>query len=239
MRKATAAGDRALGLAALAVASAGLALLWLYGVAPGRGERAVAPAPVGMADGKAANHIAILGTSLTAKGSWVAEFEHELRSCNPEVAVTPLAEPGANSSWGLATLRAQRTDYDIVIVEFSINDASLFHGMPLFLSRERHRAILARIRETGAIAVLATMSPAWGWEAWERPGQASYREMYRDLAREEDVALIDTLPGWSALGDDVRRSLVPDNLHPTPDAMRQVTVPAFLTALRPAVCGGD
>lgn len=239
MGTATAARGKAMGFAALAALGAGVALLSLYGVRPGQGERAVAPAPVTMEKGKTASRIAILGTSLTAKGSWVAELERALSACNPAVAVTPLAKPGANSSWGLAALQSEGAGYDIIIVEFSINDASLFHGMPVFMSRERHRAILALIRETGAVPVLATMSSAWGREAWERPGQASYRDMYRDLAQEEGVALIDTWPGWSGLGDDLRRGLVPDNLHPTPEAMRQVAIPAFLLALKPAVCGAD
>lgn len=214
------------------VAAAGL---WAYGVRPWQAETTGASTPI--PPGKAASRIAILGTSLTARGSWVAELEGDLRRCNPEAAVTALARPGANSSWGLTALQSQQMPFDIVIVEFSINDASLFHGMPLILSRDRHRQILAAIRDTGAMPVLATMSPAWGREAWERPGQASYRQMYRELARNDQMALIDTAADWFALAPGERTEMVPDNLHPTAQAMQKVTIPAFLTALRPAVCG--
>lgn len=232
-----AARARALVIVTLIGAGAVLTGLWLYGVRPSPGEAANPPAPVRIASGQTASRIAILGTSLTARGDWVARLQDALRRCNPEVIVTPLAKPGANSSWGLATITAQQTAFDIVIVEFSINDASLFHGMPLFLSRDRHAQILAGIRETGAIPVLATMSPAWGREAWERPGQASYRQMYRDLAQRDDVALIDTAPDWSGLAGDTRDELVPDDLHPTDAGMEKVALPAFLSALQPAVCG--
>lgn len=226
---------KALVLAALVGAGATLAGLWLYGVRPWQVETSTPAAPIAVA-AQNASRIAVLGTSLTARGNWVTDLQDELRQCNPKAGITRLAQPGANSAWGLATFLAEPPRFDIVIVEFSINDASLFHGMPLFQSRNRHAQILAAISETGAIPVLATMSPAWGREAWERPGQASYRQVYRDLA-ESGVALIDTTAEWRDIAAHGRGRLIPDNLHPTPEAMQQVAIPAFLSALRPAVCG--
>lgn len=221
--------------AALAIGGL-LAGLSLYGVRPLRTETAARSAPIQLEDGRKASRIAMLGTSLTARGDWVSALQGELGECNPDARITALARPGANSSWGLETLLTRQERFDIVVVEFSTNDASLYHGMPLFRSRQRHAEIIDAIRATGAVPVLAAMSPAWGREAWERPGQASYRQMYRDLALNEGIAVIDTTAGWSALPAKDRADLVPDNLHPTPEAMRKVAIPAFLAALRPAVC---
>ena len=227
---------KALVLAVLVGAGATLAGLWLYGARPWQGEAAAPNAPIPFTAGQTASRIAILGTSLTARGNWAEMLRDELRKCNPKAGITALAKPGANSAWGLATFLAEPSRFDIVITEFSINDASLFHGMPLFQSRDRHARILAAISDAGAVPVLATMSPAWGREAWERPGQASYRQMYRDLG-ESGVALIDTTAEWREIAGQERVRLIPDNLHPTPEAMQRITVPAFLSALRPAVCG--
>lgn len=238
METAKPAWRKALVLATLVATGAILTGLWCYGVRPWQTETATPSAPIHIATGQTADRIAILGTSLTARGDWVSALQAELGKCNPGARITALAQPGANSSWGLETLLTQPERFDIVIVEFSINDASLFHGMPIFLSLERHRRILAAIRAAGAVPVLATMSPAWAREAWERPGQASYRQMYRDLALNEGIAVIDTTADWSGLVAKDLAELIPDNLHPTPEAMQKVAIPAFLSALRPAVCGG-
>ena len=68
-------------------------------------------------------------------------------------------------------------------------------------------------RAHGAQVFLATMSPAWGRDAFERPGQARYHALYRDLARTRDVGLIDTTPQWYALGVEPQQ-VVP--LQPQP-----------------------
>jgi lysophospholipase L1-like esterase len=83
---------------------------------------------------------------------------------------------------------------------------------------------------------LATMNPAHGAAGWARPGLAAYNAAYRRLAAEGLAGLIDTGPAWQALGEAERRRLIPDGLHPTPEGMRLVAVPAFAAALAPRVC---
>jgi lysophospholipase L1-like esterase len=129
----------------------------------------------------------------------------------------------------------QLASSDFVIVEFTINDASLWHGMTLDKSRDRHREILKAAVAAGLPVFLATMSPAFGREALERPGQVAYRALYPDLARAEGAGLIAMVPGWQALTPDERRAALPDGLHPTDAAMAQVAVPALTAALVPVL----
>lgn len=185
--------------------------------------------------------ILIVGTSLTSRGTWVAELEAELQACAHDVTVERLARAGASSRWGLSAFRdavaAGQGPYDVIIVEFLANDGALWNGMPLSFSRNRHTTMIARMRATGASVVLTTMSPAWGWNGWgERPGHRRYFGMYRDLATELRAGLIDTIPEWRALSNTDRQALVPDDLHPSPAAMRLITIPAFLELLVPLVC---
>lgn len=227
-------------LAALALGA--LAFAFAYGVV-GRaptppGERIVAPRDAGAAG---ARDVLILGTSLTSRGEWPAHLETRLRSCAPDVRVERVARPGASSRWGLEALRRHLAEHeapDVLVVEFSGNDAALARGFPLFVSRRLHRQIVAEAREAGATVILATMSPGWGREAWERPGQDRYHALYRDLAREEGTGLVDTIADWRALSPERRAQWVPDDLHPTDEAMRAIAAAALEEVLRPLVCGG-
>lgn len=202
-------------------------------VPPAEAER---PAP-----GKS-YHIIILGTSLTSRGDWPVLLRDRLNSCAAgPVQVERLARAGAASGWGLAALRERLSDTaagppDLLIVEFSGNDASLAHGYPLFVSKRNHREIIRLAREAGAAVMLATMSPAWGQNALERPGQDRYHALYRDLAAAEGVGLIDTIPDWRALSVEDRRADVPDGVHPTDAAMAAIAVPAFVEAIGAIVC---
>lgn len=224
----------ALGLGALAVAAA-------YGIIGGPvtppSQRIVAPSGERPAD---ARSILILGTSLTSRGEWTEHLEGRLRACTTDVRVDRVARPGASSRWGAGALRrylSEQDPPDVVVVEFSGNDASLWNGFPLAASRRLHREIIAEAQAAGATVLLATMSPGWKREALERPGQDRYHALYRDLAREEGVGLIDTIPEWRALPVDVRAAWVPDNLHPTDEAaMRAIAASALEEALRPLVC---
>lgn len=190
-----------------------------------------------------AHRIAIFGTSLTSRGVWVTQLEAELQKCNPDVTITAISRPGASSRWGNMQLQDAfallDTPYDITIIEFSGNDASLKNGFPLWISHRLHREMIETAQASGSSVYLATMSPAWGVSAWIRPGQDRYHALYRDLARHYDTGLIDTIPNWRALPDDLRMALVPDGLHPTGRGMERITVPAFKAALRSHVCEGS
>lgn len=213
--------------------------LWLYGVigppATAQTARIVLPDRGELTGGR----VLILGTSLTRSGTWVEALEDQLQSCAPNVTITRLARAGAASDWGetALTTHLQEARYDLVIIEFTANDASLARGIPLIWSRAGHIRMVDQVRNSRAAVFLATMSPAWGRNAWERPGQARYAGMYRDLAAEMGAGLIDTRADWHDLSQADRVKLVPDGLHPTNGGHGQITVPAFAEALSPIVCG--
>ena len=242
---------RALLLLALAGLIVALALLLLYGVIGPRptlpGAAVVLPPAVSRPlqprapDGPI--YILLAGTSLTSRGDWPEKLERALASCAAQgVTVERLAKAGLGIRWGLPALRTRLADTslprpDIIVAEFGGNDASPRQGLPLFLARERTRSLIATIREAGAIPFLSTMSPGWSLDALGRPGQARYHGMYRDIAAETGAGLIDTVPEWLALSPETRHRLVPDNGHPNDEGAERITIPAFLSALMPMVCG--
>lgn len=236
-----------------ALIAAGLGLAAIYGLQRGVGlallglavepatviAAARAPAPV---PAERPFRLLLLGTSLSAQGQWPRELERRLSACRPGgVALERLARSGANSAWGASALAARlgagaadRPPPDLILAEFSINDTSLWRGMRLAQSRARHDEILAT---AGQVPVwLVTMSPAFGRDAWERPGQVAYRALYADLARERGAGVIPTIAPWLALPPAERRISMPDNLHPTDAAVIALTVPLLEQALRPVIC---
>ncbi|SPH24272.1 Arylesterase [Defluviimonas aquaemixtae] len=198
-------------------------------------------APRRPASDKAANSVLLVGASLISRGGWVEELERQLRACNPDASVMRLAKAGANSAWGLSSLREhfRQARPDIVVVAFAGNDASLWRGFPVFVSRSYHSKIIALSQHHGAQVILATMNPALGREAWERPGQRAYRNIYRDLADELGLSVVDATAAWLALDEETRAAWLPDHLHPTEEAMRHIAVPAFAELLQPILCPGN
>ncbi|MFN7224054.1 MAG: SGNH/GDSL hydrolase family protein [Paracoccaceae bacterium] len=183
----------------------------------------------------------LLGTSLTGRGAaWVSALEARLAACHGgPVAVERLARAGANSVWGATALRARLAEAplpDLIVAEFSINDASLWHGITLSRSRVQHVEILQTAATADVPLWLSTASPAFGREAWERPGQMAYRAFYPDLARTLGAGLIAMAPDWQALDPASRASALPDDLHPTDQAMIDRAVPRLVAALGPVLC---
>jgi hypothetical protein len=83
---------------------------------------------------------------------------------------------------------------------------------------------------------LTTMSPAWDWGRGPRPGLARYHGTYRDLAAETGAGRIDTAPVWLALPEVERKCLFPDGGHPADEGMERITLPVFVSALKPFDC---
>ncbi len=227
-------------LALVALALTGAFLYGVIGPPPtAPGSRIVLPGTAMGSDQDDSYRILILGTSLTSRGDWPELLQEQLSACAAgSVLVERLARAGSASGWGLSALRNRLSASDanipdLLIVEFSGNDASLARGYPLFVSKRNHRKIIQLARNAGVAVILTTMSPAWGQNAFERPGQERYHALYRDLAASGDVGLIDTIPEWRALSSRERRAAVPDGVHPTPDSMAKIAVPAFLDAVRP------
>lgn len=223
---------------------AGLTLLWAHGVIglayTKPGALSLQPAAALELAPEEPVHVLIVGTSLTTRGTWVGELEAELAACRKgPVKVEALAKAGATIRWGWPAFEARMAGAqrpDLIAMEFSGNDAVPWRGLPLFMAKARTQKVIDLAKSKDIPLYLATMSPGWGVNALKRPGQHRYHAMYRDLAARNGLGLIDTMPIWLGLSDAERAQLVPDDLHPTEAAMRQITLSAFATTLGVPLC---
>lgn len=172
------------------------------------------------------------GTSLTDRGSWPAELVQILEPCFPEgLRLERVAGVGKGSEWGLDAVNSVIVAQpDFVLFEFAINDADLLDGVGVNDSRSNHLAIIKLLRSAlpGVRIAIVTTNPAFGPRGWMRPRLAEYYEMYREIAAlENDVTLIDLFPLWRQVLADSSDRLLPDGLHPTNKAVREIALPAL------------
>lgn len=184
--------------------------------------------------------ILIVGTSITARGTWPQELEASLSECRPEgVVVERVARAGANSEWGEAAL-AKRLSAgprpDVVVMEFAGNDARLVRGVSRWSVEARMPAMIAAVRSVGALPFLSTMSMTYGRERLERPWLPAYHGFYRAIAQQTGAGLIDAAPHWMALDADAARNMVPDGSHFTPAAARTLILPEYRAIMAPLIC---
>ncbi len=172
--------------------------------------------------------IVALGTSLTQNGVWPDQVARDLTTClGVAVNLTSVAKAGASSDWGLGQVAAVAAQLpDLVLVEFSVNDADLFDGTALDRSEENLRGIVAALREArpGAAVVLMSTNPVRGLRRWQRPFLGRYSEVPRAVAAAEGVGFFDGRTRWL---NDPRATDLPDGLHPAAAAEARVIVPAL------------
>lgn len=193
------------------------------------GHRIAGPAPA-LPDQRPLT-VAILGTSLTARYAWPEAMRAGLEAClGHPVTVSKTARAGAGSDWGAEAARdVAAAPPDLTLIEFSINDADLTDGAWLETAQRRHEAMIGVLRAAspGMRIALVTMSPAQGARGWVRPFLGAHEDMYRRLAEDMSLDLIDLAPLWAAAlkgGED----MLPDGLHPTEEAVAKVALPAMI-----------
>jgi lysophospholipase L1-like esterase len=113
---------------------------------------------------------------------------------------------------------------DVLFMEFAINNAVARFAITPGESRHNLEVMLDRLaaqRPHGAI-VLQVMNPVIdrppGHDG-HRPDLPAYEQIYREVAKERGLILIDHAPAWAALlarGEPAFRLFVPDGLHPSP-----------------------
>ncbi len=83
------------------------------------------------------------------------------------------------------------------------------------------------------------MNPVFGLRGLLRWRQPAYLAAYADFAAADPaVGFLDLAPAWRAyLAGRARRQVLPDGLHPDPEAARKVIVPQVAALLAP-VWGG-
>jgi len=184
--------------------------------------------------------IVTYGTSLTAAGApWVSQLQQVLKADYPGLAtVINSGGSGQWSQWGVSNLdtRVIAKKPDTVFIEFGINDAVVRFNCTVDQSRSNLTNMVDRILSSkpDAEIILMTMNPAIGDRAISRPRLKDYYQMYRDVARERKLKLIDHYANWELiLGQDkaLFSRYVPDDLHPGPEGCKNVITPAILKAL--------
>lgn len=180
--------------------------------------------------------IVAYGTSLTAWGAWVEQLQQALNARYPGLAtVINGGEPGMWSQWGVENLEARvlRHRPDVVLIEFGINDAYPQHKTSVRQARRNLTTMIDRIRTANRQCriILLTMNPT---TEREPPPVAKYYGMYRAVAKQRKLPLIDLYPRWTALLTETPALFaryVPDAVHPGAEGCRQVITPAVLAAL--------
>jgi acyl-CoA thioesterase-1 len=182
--------------------------------------------------------VATYGTSLTAGGLWQPQLQQRLAQClHRPVRVLNFGKGGTASSWGKENVQpiiAARTD--VVLIEFAINDAYKPHGISLEQSYDNTRAIVHEIRGAldNAKIFLWTTNPT---KETTRPDVALYYRQYERLANDLGVGMIDLYPVWlEALAGTRWRRLMPDKVHPTTYAYKQVALGPLMRAVSAGAC---
>jgi len=127
---------------------------------------------------------------------------------------------------------------DTVFIEFSINDSVARFKGSVEIAKDNLETMIARILESNPECEIILMTMTSGDKYSE--GHRSYRkditahyDMYRDVAKQRGLLLIDHYPRWKALqSDDPKRfqEYVPDTIHPTAKGCAEIVTPAILSA---------
>lgn len=178
--------------------------------------------------------IVALGDSLTAgRGlletqSYPALLQQKLNEDGYNWEVVNAGISGDTSAAGLQRLdwALQEPDVRILILELGANDG--LRGLPVSEMRKNLAAIIERVQQKRIAVLLAGMEapPNYGLEY-----AASFRQVYRDLARDYHVTfvpfMLDRVAGISSLNQS-------DGIHPNIEGTR-IVADTLWTALRPMV----
>lgn len=185
--------------------------------------------------------ICAFGTSLTAGsadgsggfwGPWLCEALTPGKSSR----VRAYNEGGGGLDSNDALSRISRvTNYrpKIVTIEYLMNDCATAASISVAQSETNHTTIIADIRTAlpDVLIFLMTMNPPIGAAVAARPNIEDYNDMYRALAVTLDVGLIDIAPDWTGAGG----VMIPDGIHPTEAATKQIAVPAIAAGLSASI----
>ncbi|NQU11689.1 SGNH/GDSL hydrolase family protein [bacterium] len=179
------------------------------------------------------------GTSLTAACAWVSQLQDALNAKYPGLAT--VINSGASSmwsKWGVDNLetRVIQKKPDTVFIEFAINDAYLEYTTSVAQARANLVNMIERIQQANpnCEVILMTMNPSKYLDGQDRPKTADYYQMYREVAKERHLMLIDHYVRWKKILDAdeaLFMRYVPDGLHPGTEGCAKVITPGMLEAL--------
>lgn len=185
--------------------------------------------------------IAAFGTSLTSGAGWLEPLGRQLaQSLARPVTIGDFGCPGVNSEWALANVPAVICARpDVVLVEFSANDAAYFKGLSLTRSQCNTEKLVRTLQNAlpEADIFLMTMSPFRGPRRWIRPRLGAYYDVYKRVAGKLKVGYIDHRVAWKRMSRSELRAAIPDGGHPLPEVACRVLVPRISRAIAAALYG--
>jgi acyl-CoA thioesterase-1 len=200
-------------------------------------DRAPVAAPAPAPAAHAANRIVILGDSLTAglglqpDESYPALLQQKLTAGGYDWDVVNAGVSGDTSAAGLQRLdwAIDQDGVKILVLELGANDG--LRGLPVDAMKTNLAAIIARAQAKHLRVLLAGMEapPNFGPDY-----TVSFRQAYRDLAKQYHVTLLpfllDKVAGNAALNQG-------DGIHPNVEGAR-IVADTVWTALKPMVDSG-
>jgi lysophospholipase L1-like esterase len=183
--------------------------------------------------------VVVYGTSLTAGGAWVEQFQQTLNQAYPEKAKFINSGKGAMwSKWGVDNLDKLVIEKkpDTVLIEFGMNDAFLKYNTSLDQAQKNLDNMIERILKANSQCeiILMVMNPAIGVHLERRPNLKNYYQIYRDVAKTRKLLLIDNYPNWEKiLNSDpgLFNKYVPDGIHPNTEGCEMVITPEIIRTL--------
>jgi len=187
-----------------------------------------------------AQTIVCYGTSLTASG----EYPETLQQYLPEAKVINSGAGGMNSNWGLMNVQEKVINLkpDIVLMEFSINDAYnkktyWNYTVDFYDSRFNYKDMINLIRTSlpECRIILMTMQVPYDSvisgrnPSADRPYIYTYYQICREVAEEENLELIDLQKKWEQV-DFLKYA--PDGLHNIKLAAEEIIIPEILKVIK-------
>lgn len=164
----------------------------------------------------------VLGDSLSAahgierEAGWVARLEERLTNRRGAYAVINASIGGDTTRGGRSRLPDALVEHDpdIVIIELGGNDG--LRGIPLSETRRNLATMIETARNSGArVLLVGVRLPTNYGDAFIQ----RFRAVYRDLADEYDIALVEKFLAGVAEKPELMQ---PDGIHPTAAAQQRL-----------------
>lgn len=187
--------------------------------------------------------IVVYGTSLSTGRngrSWMNEVVRLLNENYLGKVTYHLSGKGGRwSTWGVQHLEDSvlKKQPDVVMIEFAINDASYPNETSVELAQLNLQYMVDRIKlfDPDCEIILQIMNMAIGKSATYRSNLEAYYDMVREIARKENLLLIDHYPNWENIltkGEYYFLKFVPDGLHPNKIASVEIIAPYIFKRLK-------
>jgi len=145
---------------------------------------------------------------------------------------------GAASNWGLENIDARviALKPDTVLIEFAMNDGYTIYKISIADAQKNLETMIEKVHADlpNCEIILMTMNQPFPVGAEPRPAFSEYSAIYRKVAKERNLKLIDVLLVWEKLFTDHEKRwhlVVPDNVHPTKEGNELVTTPTIVKTL--------